>query len=508
MKIKKIILLALLISITSVQIAHAESTIISDIDMQIPAASVGTTITYDGTFSDESKYQLKGKVTKAASNDSPGEISVESLIISDNKKDLAGKQLALPSVFQTDGYDYIITEIHRISSFNDLNLVLPETVKTISENGFYNINNLTISLPASLEKVGDNIFEQTSIKKITIAKGNNQFKVDKNCLYSYDGKKGYYIWIPDSGQVLIKEGVKVLMPGSIPTSYNDKQIQELILPKSLTEIDTYISGVTYICFKGENPPNINSTIYDSYVMVPKKSLTKYRKLKSRYGKEIVFNSNYLFAENKYYNSAVSYFKTLKTKANLKNAEIKPKDLTTKQWNAIIKKVNSITKNAANDREKALLIYQWITSECYYDYDGVGSFSDGSGGVTYVYVPREGYNVKLNKTYTAFTKKVMIDYGFVNLTTAMMRAAGLPCYTILPKDINQSWGTHFYYYANAVYYDNEWHILSTARGCANQKYKNKLNNYEFYNKRYFDYSLKAWCLSVMDSPIIITDVIPK
>jgi hypothetical protein len=204
---------------------------------------------------------------------------------------------------------------------------------------------------------------------------------------------------------------------------------------------------------------------------------------------------------------MKYLKKISTTTKLKTALAKPKELTNQQWKQFVKRAGEITKGTKTDKEKAYKIYDWIINNFTYDYTAVDNSKGEVGTVRYAMVIRKNYNMKANYTYTAFKNKKGIDYAFVNVTTALMRAAGLPCHTILPKDTNQSWGTHFPSYMNIVFYDNSWHLLNTADGCIN--YINDFGKYTRHSQNfdYFNYSWRAWALQEYNIPAIIDEIIP-
>ncbi|SHK53120.1 Transglutaminase-like superfamily protein [Anaerocolumna jejuensis DSM 15929] len=502
MKIKKVLLSNLFVcfSLITIFLFNIEA---ADASVTINGKEyyhyIGGTPSYEGTFSDGTPYKLTTSILRI-NEDTPSEARVTSISVENKALDVSGKTLTLPSVFQSDDYSYVITSISGAGKLKNLNLVLPDTVTEITDHCFDNYENLTLNIPASVKKLGNNAFDYTTVKKISVSKDSKYLKTENNNLYSYDGKTAYLFNVSDMSTLTVKEGVEHIIDGAIPRYVS---IKKVVFPKTIKRIDDYLNEIPFIVFKGAKPPLVSPYFSSPYVKVPQKSLTLYKKAKDTDG-NLAFNEQHVFSKSNYYRPAEKYLRSISTKKYLKAAKAKPKDLTDKQWTAIKKKAASITKGATSDREKAQRIYKWIISECYYNLDGLSITDYGM-----FYIMSEHYDPRADKTYAAFKGKVMIDYGFSNLTVAMMRAAGLPCETILPQGINQFWNTHFSTYANIVYYNKEWHIMKASKDCKNVKLNGELSkNKSPQTLEYFEYDLEVWTYRENRRPALDTSLVPQ
>ena len=95
------------------------------------------------------------------------------------------------------------------------------------------LNNINIT--ENINTIGVNVFN-TNLKSITVDEKNKYFKTDeKNNLYSIDGKNLYRLF--DKGEVIIKDGVEIIVRGALP---NNGTIKTITLPESFT--GDYISS--------------------------------------------------------------------------------------------------------------------------------------------------------------------------------------------------------------------------------------------------------------------------
>ena len=148
-------------------------------------------------------------------------------------------------------------------------VVLPSKLKRIGSHAFAGNGLLSLQLPASVTTIGEGAFSATNLTTINIEDGNTNFKVSGNCLIEISsGKiiKGF------NDSVIPSDGsVKVI--GAY--SFSSLQINEIIIPESVLNIDSYAfhnsSNLKSITFKNTigwfysssssatNGTNLNST---------------------------------------------------------------------------------------------------------------------------------------------------------------------------------------------------------------------------------------------------------
>ncbi len=425
---------------------------------------------------------------------------------------LNGVTINIPDEIRLGNFRFTVKNLGGFYNLSNAVINIPETVVSAEEGSFADMNNVELAMPASLVSTGKGFLTGSRLSKLTVSTDNPVYKAEDNSLYSIDGKILYHLNIIER-TIQIKDGIQIIKDGSLFLSTPDSNIQELILPDSVTSIEQNIMDIPYLEFKGKKPPKIkydnwsnSSGNYDNYILVPKGTKGEYAKIKSENGNQL-FYSLKIEEENLYLNKVQAFLKKMSTKAKQKAGLSKPQGLTEKQWNGLIKKASQITSNAGSNSEKAWLIYQWVTQNFTYDYTAVGNSKLEDGRTQYLMLLRTNYNVKLNYTYTAYENKKGVQYAFVNVTNALMRAAGVPSYTILAEGTNQAWGSHFPGYRNMVYYGDSWHLINTGEGCINYIDDYGKGIREEKNLVSFDMSWKGWTLAEKDIPMIIEEVLP-
>ncbi len=116
-------------------------------------------------------------------------------------------------------------------------------------------------------------------------------------------------------------------------------------------------------------------------------------------------------------------------------------LTEAQTQALGEFVSQLTASAATDYDKALLIAQWIAQNIYYDRP------------TYY-----GSAQRQQDPFSVYSNRLAICYGYTNLTSCLMRQAGLPCLTVCGSVTTQGGAEHRW---NAVWIGSEWLYLDTT-----------------------------------------------
>ncbi|MGI5894467.1 MAG: transglutaminase domain-containing protein [Candidatus Merdivicinus sp.] len=126
---------------------------------------------------------------------------------------------------------------------------------------------------------------------------------------------------------------------------------------------------------------------------------------------------------------------------------------------------SITSGCSSDEQKTEAIYRWITTNLYYDWDGVNSNQLPGGD-----------------PYSAYDSRVAVCEGFATLFAELMNAVNVPCVTFHGASINDplgiymdsvsSWNQVQYeeidHAWNAAYVGGQWLYYDTTWDCANKK----------------------------------------
>ena len=133
---------------------------------------------------------------------------------------------------------------------------------------------------------------------------------------------------------------------------------------------------------------------------------------------------------------------------------------------IIDLTNSITKGISSNYNKIKAIHDWVVNNIYYDYD---AYQSGNYGDT-------------SDLNTLKTKRSVCD-GYINLTVALLRAAGIPAKCIFGSAIPG--GDHRWCEA---FTDGRWIIIDTTWDSWNRYENGKYTQSENRNK-YFDISLR-------------------
>ncbi len=147
---------------------------------------------------------------------------------------------------------------------------------------------------------------------------------------------------------------------------------------------------------------------------------------------------------------------------------------------LISAAKELTQNCRTDAQKADAIYHWITTNLYYDWDGVNSET---------LPPASPYEV--------YTGKLAVCEGFATLFAEMMNAVGVPCVAFhgaantdplgVFKDSVSSWTKEEYdqvdHAWNAAYVGGQWLYYDPTWDCGNKKTGGKLIKGEA-GKHYF------------------------
>ena len=176
----------------------------------------------------------------------------------------------------------------------------PTSLKSIGNLVFQNVETLAeiSEIPASLEVLGDNVFQGTSIAAVKVNSGNTHFKVDKNVLYNFD--KTIAIWLPaKSTQATVvipatvteikgsaffgcENLIHISLPQGLTTingaAFKQSGIIAITLPASLTTLNgssqfEKCADLKYFCMKGtiekltsmmlQNCPNLSIMAFEN-----------------------------------------------------------------------------------------------------------------------------------------------------------------------------------------------------------------------------------------------------
>jgi len=125
---------------------------------------------------------------------------------------------------------------------------------------------------------------------------------------------------------------------------------------------------------------------------------------------------------------------------------------------------TITSGKTTDYDKVLAIHDWVCDNIYYDY-------------MYYY----GYTASTNlSAYDVMTNKTTVCEGYANLTTMLIRAAGIPCKKIIGYGLNYgSWPTNVIsdnpsnHAWNEAYLNGKWTIIDNTWDSGNTYNNNVL-----------------------------------
>lgn len=122
---------------------------------------------------------------------------------------------------------------------------LPQSLQSVGEGAFALCDNCSsLSIPASLTEIGEKAFLGCKIKKITVAKGNQTYKLVDGVLFTADGKTlVYYPGAKKEKNYTVPEGTERLASGSF---YWVQELESLTVPEGVTDIGDF---VVYVCGK-------------------------------------------------------------------------------------------------------------------------------------------------------------------------------------------------------------------------------------------------------------------
>ena len=160
----------------------------------------------------------------------------------------------------------LVVALSNVTSIN-----MESTVETIQGFAFSNCNKLSnINITEKVKSIGPVAFSNSNLKGITVDPKNNYFTVVNNNLYSFDGTILYRLF--DTGNVIIKDGVKNIIRGALS---NNGTIKSITLPDSFvgdTTINEWVvfPSIEYLYL----PQNVNSFKKSAYYNVKNIEVSK------------------------------------------------------------------------------------------------------------------------------------------------------------------------------------------------------------------------------------------
>ena len=161
--------------------------------------------------------------------------------------------ITIPGTVTYNNVTYAVTSIPDGAFFDNYRttkIVISEGVKTVGESAFQGCDAVTrIELPSTLESFTTMGFK--SLQTITLASGNEHFRLVDGVLYTYDGAK---LWLYPSGKAgtsyTVPEGTTVIGDSAF---YENKYLQTITLADSVTTIEAYafdtLNALTSITFE-------------------------------------------------------------------------------------------------------------------------------------------------------------------------------------------------------------------------------------------------------------------
>ncbi len=182
--------------------------------------------------------------------------------------ELSGK-VTIPSKVSKGGQQYTVTTIADyafarrfiVKTKNATEYVLPDTIITIGKEAFDNHDKLeTITIPASVTSIGDDVFSRcTALKFVDVTEGNALYQSKDGVVYNKQDKSIYFVPRALQGDVTILDGcpglssslekrfsssgiVSIVIPGSVKSIIRDafeycKSLQKVTICEGVTKIE-------------------------------------------------------------------------------------------------------------------------------------------------------------------------------------------------------------------------------------------------------------------------------
>lgn len=368
-----------------------------------------------------------------------------------------------------DGVTAIGNGEGRVFERGVLKVVLPDSVRTINEDAFWDSTVQEVNIPSGVTEIGMRAFlECDYLKRITIP--NSVTKIGEQAFqdctsltgvtlpntltaveaYAFCGCSALTdVTIPASVReigdnafsgcgltsVTLPKGLKKLGGGA----FSGNALTSITLPDTLEEMGTGVvsgcEGLTTITFPktGKLVERMNGMSINEFM----NNLGQCPALK-----EIVNLPNEELA------SRLEIFRSL-------FEGVDPSRWVTEQSPAIVAKSNEITAGITSDYEKARAIHRWVAENVVYDYE----YFRGEKEHTYL------------RSEDVLEHKLAVCSGYTNLTRALLQAQGIPAVYVhgTAGGDGHAW--------NAAYVDGRWVWIDSTWG--------RPGNGAFYDPRYFD-----------------------
>ena len=172
--------------------------------------------------------------------------------------------------------------------------------------------------------------------------------------------------------------------------------------------------------------------------------------------------------------------------NIENCYSKQDYADKDQLEAIYAKAESLTANAASDRDKVKLIHDWMCTELEYSTDTSGY---------------DGYPCsELANPFTVFKNRQGVCYGFSNLTELMLQHVGVPCVVVRGNYSSHVWNA-VYLDGGWIFTDNTWDNNLTKEN--NISYRYYLMSDDVYDNTYKTEFIENWAGDICYFPVYVT-----
>ena len=370
-----------------------------------------------------------------------------------------------------DGVTAIGNGEGRVFERGVLKVVLPDSVRTINEDAFWDSTVQEVNIPSGVTEIGMRAFlECTYLKRITIP--NSVTKIGEQAFQNCTSLTS--VTLPNTLTAVEAYafcGCSALTSVTIPASvreigenaFSSCALTSVTLPKGLKKLGTG-------AFSGNSFTSI--TLPDALEAIGTGVVSGCENLTS-----ITFPKTGKLAESMKGMTANQFMNylgqcpSLKDVVNLPSEQlagrletfralfdgVDPSRWVTEQSSAIVAKSNEITAGLTGDYEKAQAIHRWVAENVVYDYE----YFRGQKAHTYL------------SSEDVLEHKLAVCSGYTNLTRALLQAQGIPAVYVhgTAGGDGHAW--------NAAYIDGRWVWIDSTWG--------RPGNGAFYDPRYFDAS---------------------
>ena len=172
-----------------------------------------------------------------------------------NGYDDRSNDLVIPSEVEHDGKTYRVSAIAD-EAFKDslfLTVSIPDSVQYIGECAFLDAMVSSVHIPDSVEEIGDGAFASRYIRTITLSDDNKDFRMVDGVLFSKDGKRliAYPAGLPASSYSIPSE-TKTLDGYAFHHNY---MLSEIHIPSSVKSTHSTVMGVKPVSAYHVDPDN-------------------------------------------------------------------------------------------------------------------------------------------------------------------------------------------------------------------------------------------------------------